>query len=74
MTLQEYEEQGRCIGCPFYRTVDIDGRQGCTFHWFDDESDDWEMDRNCKDAEELQLNDRAEMVHCSTLSGKEIDL
>ena len=53
MTLQEYEEQGRCIGCQFYRTVDIDGRQGCTFHWFDDGSDDWEMDRNCNDTEEL---------------------
>ena len=21
--------------------------KACTFHWFDDESDDWEMGKNC---------------------------
>lgn len=33
MTLQEYEAQGGC--------------EGCTFHWFDDESEDWEYSKNC---------------------------
>lgn len=41
MTLQEYEAQGGCEGCFFYCTIDVDGRKGCTFDWFDDESDDW---------------------------------
>lgn len=47
MTLQEYEAQGGCIGCLFYGIVDADGRKACTFHCFDDESDDWEMGKNC---------------------------
>jgi hypothetical protein len=47
MTLQEYEAQGGCIGCLFYGIVDADERKACTFHWFDDESDDWEMGKNC---------------------------
>lgn len=42
MTLQEYEAQGGCEGCYFYRTIDVDGRKGCTFDWFDNESEDWE--------------------------------
>lgn len=42
MTLQEYEAQGGCEGCYFYRAIDVDGRKGCTFNWFDDESEDWE--------------------------------
>lgn len=41
MTLQEYEAQGGCEGCYFYGTIDVDGRKGCTFHWFDDESEEW---------------------------------
>lgn len=47
MTLQEYEAQGGCEGCYFYGTIDVDGRKGCTFHWFDDESKDWEYSKNC---------------------------
>lgn len=46
-TLQEYEAQGGCEGCYFYGTIDVDGRKGCTFHWFDDESEDWEYSKNC---------------------------
>lgn len=45
MTLQEYEAQGGCEGCYFYGTIDVDGRKGCTFHWFDDESEDWEYSK-----------------------------
>ena len=45
MTLQEYEAQGGCEGCYFYGTIDVDGRKGCTFHWFDDESEDWDTAR-----------------------------
>lgn len=47
MTLQEYEAQGDCEGCYFYRKVDVDGRKGCTFNWFDDTSEDWEYGKNC---------------------------
>lgn len=47
MTLQEYEVQGGCIGCPFYRTVYEDGTMACTFRWDDDESVDWEYGKNC---------------------------
>lgn len=54
-TLQEYEKEGGCYGCAFYQVVDV-GIQGelekhCTFHWFDDESDDWEYSKNCDDME-----------------------
>lgn len=41
MTLQEYEQQGGCAGCAFYGAINIEGIQGCTFNWDDDESDDW---------------------------------
>ena len=52
MTLQEYEQQGGCEGCAFYETVDVDGRHGCTFNWFDDESEDWEYSKNCDEIRE----------------------
>lgn len=32
MTLQEYEQQGGCVGCQFYEAIDTDGRLGCTFN------------------------------------------
>lgn len=47
MTLQEFEAQGGCEGCHFYGTIDVDGRKGCAFCWFDDESEDWEHSKNC---------------------------
>lgn len=52
MTLQEYEVQGGCEGCLFYCTIDVDGRKGCTFNWFDDESDDWNLAKNCDEISE----------------------
>nr|WP_308496124.1 hypothetical protein [uncultured Agathobacter sp.] len=55
MTLHEYEEQGGCEGCLFYRTTDIDGRKGCTFEWFDDESDDWDYAKNCDEISEEKI-------------------
>ena len=48
MTLQEFEQQGGCDGCYFYIEVEP-GRKECTFHWFDDESDDWDYGKNCDD-------------------------
>lgn len=54
MTLQEYEAQGGCEGCYFYGTIDVDGRKGCTFHWFDDESEDWEYSKNCDEISDWQ--------------------
>ena len=51
LTLQEYENIGGCEGCYFYATVDIDGRKGCTFEWFDNTSDDWYMAKNCDELE-----------------------
>ena len=27
--------------------MDVDGRLGCSFHWFDDESEDWNYSKNC---------------------------
>ena len=52
MTLQEFEEIGGCVGCSFYSIVDVDNRRGCTFEWFDDESPDWEMSKNCDEIKE----------------------
>jgi hypothetical protein len=52
MTLQEYEAQGGCEGCLFYCTIDADGRKGCTFDWFDGESDDWDYAKNCDEISE----------------------
>lgn len=49
MTLQEFEENGGCVGCMFYGVIDVDGRKGCTFHWFDSDSDDWDYGKNCDD-------------------------
>lgn len=43
MTLQEYEQQGGCAGCAFYGAINIEGIQGCTFNWDDDESDDFRI-------------------------------
>lgn len=31
----------------FTDAVDVDGRLGCSFHWFDDESEDWNYSKNC---------------------------
>lgn len=42
-----YEAEGLCSGCMFYGAVDVDGRLGCSFHWFDDESEDWNYSKNC---------------------------
>lgn len=50
MTLQEYEAQGGCTGCQFYTSVD--GTEACTFHWFDDDSEDWELSKNCDEISE----------------------
>lgn len=47
MTLQEYCSNGGCEGCYFYGVIDVDGRKGCIFNWFDDESEDWEYSKNC---------------------------
>ena len=44
-TLSEYEAEGGCEGCQFYERVD--GHKVCTFHWWDDASDDWEYSKNC---------------------------
>lgn len=55
MTLQEFEQQGGCEGCFFYcHTLDQNepGKKVCTFHWFDDDSDDWEYGKNCDDISE----------------------
>ena len=52
MTLQEYEVQGGCEGCPFYGTIDVDGRNGCTVDWFDGEADDWNWAKNCDEISE----------------------
>ena len=52
ITLQEFEEKGGCEGCGFYDEVDIDGRKGCNFHWYDDESDDWNYGKNCDEIAE----------------------
>lgn len=52
MTLQEFEKEGRCIGCQFYGEVDVDGRKGCSFHWYDDNSDDWNYSKNCDEIAE----------------------
>lgn len=45
MTLQEFENAGKCNGCYFYR--EIEGRKECTFRWFEDDSEDWEISKNC---------------------------
>lgn len=55
-SLQEYESEGGCEGCSFYQIVDI-GSNGemerrCTFHWYDDDSEDWEYAKNCDDMED----------------------
>ena len=47
MTLQEYEEEGRCNGCMFYQNIEPEAGKVCTFHWFDDESGDWDYGKNC---------------------------
>lgn len=52
MSLQEYEEKGGCQGCYFYCEVEP-GRQACTFHWLDDESEDWEFSKNCDELDSL---------------------
>ena len=52
MSLQEYEQKGGCQGCYFYCEVEP-GRQACTFHWFDDESEDWEFSKNCDELDSL---------------------
>lgn len=62
MTLQEYEAQGGCEGCYFYGTIDVDGRKGCTFHWFDDESEDWEYSKNFISTLILALTNRITSV------------
>lgn len=54
MTLQEYEAQGGCEGCLFYCTIDVDGRKCCTFEWFDDGSDDWNLAKNCDEISEKE--------------------
>ncbi len=52
MTLQEYEEEGGCNGCMFYQNIEPEVGKVCTFHWFDDESDDWNYGRNCDEISE----------------------
>lgn len=47
MTLNEFKDQGKCTDCQFYGIVDVDGRKDCMFHWFDNESEDWNMIKNC---------------------------
>lgn len=54
MILQEYEQQGGCAGCAFYGAINIEGIQGCTFNWDDDESDDWNWWRNCEEISEQE--------------------
>lgn len=52
MTLQEYEQQGGCVGCQFYEVIDTDGSCVCIFNWSDDESEDWNYSRNCEEISE----------------------
>ena len=52
MTLQEFQEQGRCEGCQFYGAVDVDGRKDCSFHWYDEGSEDWDYSKNCDEISE----------------------
>jgi len=47
MTLREYEEEGGCNGCMFYQNIEPETGKVCTFHWFDDESGDWDYGKNC---------------------------
>lgn len=51
MSLQEFEEKGGCQGCYFYVEIEK-GQQACTFRWHDDDSDDWNMGRNCDEISE----------------------
>lgn len=42
--------KGICVHTPSGKKifiVDVDGRLGCSFHWFDDESEDWNYSKNC---------------------------
>ena len=32
--------------------VDVDGRKGCFFNWFDEDSDDWAYGKNCDEIAE----------------------
>lgn len=47
MTLSEFEAQGKCEGCYFYCVIDVDGRKGCMFPWFDSDSEYFEAEKNC---------------------------
>lgn len=55
MTLQEFQASGECSGCMFYGIIDyilkddnnLEPVTGCTFDWFDDDSEDWEYGKNC---------------------------
>lgn len=47
MSLQEFMESGGCEGCMFHGTIDVNGAKGCTFAWYDDDSDEWEYGKNC---------------------------
>ena len=47
MNLIELEESGICKGCSYYKVIDDDGKKACTFHWDDDESEDWELCGEC---------------------------
>lgn len=62
MTLQEYCSNGGCEGCYFYGVIDVDGRKGCIFSWFDDESEDWEYSKNCDEISDLQPKQGASPV------------
>lgn len=55
ISLQEFERQGKCEGCCFYCVVEKE-RKVCTFAWYDDDSSDWEMSKNCDEIEERVCN------------------
>lgn len=55
MNIQEFKDNGGCNGCYFYGVVDVDGRKECTFHWYDDESEDWEFSKNCDEIREGEI-------------------
>lgn len=43
LTLQDYEAEGLCSGGMFLRSSGC----RCLFHWFDNESEDWNYSKNC---------------------------
>lgn len=46
--VEAHDHNEAFFGCRAYMYMDdIPTAKGCTFHWFDDESEDWEYSKNC---------------------------